>query len=99
MEINIKDNVVTIDGIKYVPEIKEEPKPKIKVGDFVKIVYCTEPTLIGKFGKMVARHNDNVDDSCGVEFIEYKSFLHSLDGRTKDGHGWWVSECFLELVK
>lgn len=66
---------------------------KFKIGD--RVMYVNPHSeLNGKVGTVI--NTTNCD--CGVVFDEYEKFLHNLNGRCPDGHGWWCIEAELELI-
>ena len=67
---------------------------KFKIGDWVRGTQ-TIPFLDKEVG-IVRIINDN---KFGVEFKNPHENLHTLGGRCKDGHGWWVEESDIELVE
>ena len=75
----------------------EEPELPFKVGDRVKI----NPGYMNRSSIGVVK---TVKDQLtttpmyGVEFSEYNSLLHNLDGDCASGHGWYYSQSHLELV-
>lgn len=78
-----------------------KPAPKLKVGDFVKVVDGSK--WQGRHGKVVMVPGDpcygGVSGYFGVEFAQPdpNSFIN-LDGRTRIGHGMWFAANQLEKV-
>jgi len=75
----------------------EEPELPFKVGDRVKI----NPSYMnGSSIGVVKKVKDQLTTSpiYGVEFSQYDSALHDLDGDCARGHGWYYYEHHLELV-
>ncbi len=71
----------------------------LAVGEFVVVIECKDvKSLEGKIGKIV-RHSVTDDPNCwGVEFMTNSNCCHSLNGCTKNGHGFWFAEHELELT-
>jgi len=67
---------------------------KFKIGDWVRGTQAF-PFIDKEMGIVRAINGD----CFGVEFKKYQAVMHTLDGRCKDGHGWWVGESDIELVE
>ena len=66
------------------------------IGDRVRAKINDVPGLrIGEYGTIVSF---GVWDDAVVEWDEYNPDRHDADGLTKDGHGWFVSGNYLELI-
>ncbi len=84
----------TKDELKHFTEEVELP---FKVGDRVKIKLAIKKSnCVG----IVKHIKDQLDRRViyGVEFSEYDSDLHDLDGNCKSGYGWYYSVDQLELT-
>lgn len=68
---------------------------KFKKGDRVR--YTGNCLTYGIVGTVVAFRKDWTC-SVGVQFDDASDYLHSLDGKCEDHHGWWALEEHLELA-
>lgn len=68
---------------------------KFKMGDRVR--YTGNFQTYGIVGTVVAFRKDWTC-SVGVRFDDASDYLHSLDGKCEDHHGWWALEEHLELA-
>lgn len=67
---------------------------KFKIGDKVRVTQRF-PLLDKEMGIVKAIKGD----AFGVEFEKYHATMHTLGGMCEDGHGWWVQESAIEVVK
>jgi hypothetical protein len=92
---------VDVDGVRFVPEKVAEKSHTFEPGDHVRIVGVApddghEGHISGLYGRVVF---DGDSGMPGVEFMAFDARLHSLNGRVKEGHGWYVPTWNLEVVE
>lgn len=83
---------------KIVGDWEETSDKRPPIGSRVEMVVDRDPLEIGDKGTVVGYYEGN-DGTIYVEWDVYHRSMHDCDGLAKDGHGWNVEYCQVEVIK